>query len=428
MTTQINTFKNGLKVIFVNTQSTSLTTMLLVGAGSRYETKENNGIAHFFEHMAFKGSKKYPSSFIISSTIEGLGGIFNAFTSKDHTGYWIKSTPEHFFTVLDVIADMVQNPLLEEEEIEREKGVIIEEINMYEDNPQRKVFDLFDNLIFPDHPLGYDIAGKKEIVSRFNRQTFINYINKLYKPENSILVLAGNLERLKKENLLSVIEEKFSLWQGKKTTEFLRFEKKQEKPAVFLKSKNTEQTHFCLGFRTFSFSEEKKYPLKILSTILGGGMSSRLFIEVRERRGLCYYISSFDEAFADTGYYVIHAGVTNKLEQVKEAIKVILQEHQKVIQGKIKKEDFQRAKEMIKGQLLLYLENTVNLASYFGTKQLLMNKIEDPEEVIKKITSIKLDQVIELAKEIFKPENLNLALIGPYESREEFEKSLVIKG
>src|SRR3972149_515048 len=192
MKTDIITLENGLKVVFVDTDAfPTLTTILLVGAGSRYENKINNGVAHFFEHMAFKGSKKYSNSFVISSTVEGFGGIFNAFTSKDHTGYWIKATTEHFTTMIDVIADMIQTPKLLTEEIEREKGVIVEEINMYEDMPSRKVGDIFETLLYQGSPLGFDIAGTKETVQSFNRLTFTDYINRLYHPNNAVLVVAA---------------------------------------------------------------------------------------------------------------------------------------------------------------------------------------------------------------------------------------------
>src|SRR3989338_1221603 len=194
MKTELHTLKNGLRVVLVDTDTfPSVTALLLVGAGSRFENKDNNGIAHFFEHMAFKGSEKYPNSFVISSTVEGFGGVFNAFTSKDHTGYWIKATTEHFETTIDVIADMIQTPKLLSEEIEREKGVIKEEINMYEDMPQRKVGEIFETLLYKGSPLGFDIAGSKEVVTKFTRQTFINYINSLYHPNNAVLVIAVGL-------------------------------------------------------------------------------------------------------------------------------------------------------------------------------------------------------------------------------------------
>ena len=210
MNAELHTLKNGLQVIFVDIKAfPTITTVLLVGAGSRYENKDNNGIAHFFEHMAFKGSKKYPDSFVISSTVEGLGGIFNAFTSKDHTGYWIKSLADHFDTAVDVLSDMIQHSLLVPEEIEREKGVITEEINMYHDMPQRKVGEIFETLLYQDDPLGFEIAGNKEIINKFDRNTFVNYMKSLYHPNNAVLAVAGGLKD--KNNYLNLVVYNFDI-------------------------------------------------------------------------------------------------------------------------------------------------------------------------------------------------------------------------
>src|SRR3989344_5054276 len=279
----IRTLKNGLTVILIDTEAfPSLTTLLLVGAGSRYENTKNNGIAHFFEHMAFKGSKRFPDSFTIASTIEGAGGVFNAFTSKDHTGYWIKSTVTHFSTVVDVLSDMIIHPILAEEEIEREKGVITEEINMYEDMPQRKVGEVFESLLYPKHPLGFDIAGTKKTVQSFNRLTFTDYINSFYHPNNAVLVVAGGLSdssgkaQQRKffdgkpqtaKNLSSspfieyieVIQEKFSNWKQCEKSSFVKIKETQTKPQMLIKYKKTEQAHFSLGFRAFSFNDDRKY-------------------------------------------------------------------------------------------------------------------------------------------------------------------------
>ena len=376
MQPQVFTLKNGLQVMLIDTKSTSLTTILLIGAGSRYENAKNNGVAHFFEHMAFKGSKKYPNSFIISSTVEGLGGIFNAFTSKDHTGYWIKSTAEHFPTVIDVLSDMVLHPILDPEEIEREKGVIVEEINMYEDTPQRRVGELFEELLYKGSPLGYDIAGSRETVTKFNRTTFTEYIKNLYHPENAVLVVAGGLgEKSKIQNLKSQINSKFENWNNNKLEKFIKIKESQDKPQLIVKYKKTEQAHFSLGFRSFSFNDSRKYVLSVLSAILGGGMSSRLFIQVRERRGLCYYISTSTELYHDCGNFVTQAGVTNNLEKIKEAIKVIREEHDKITKGEVAKDELKRAKELIRGRLLLSLEDSSNVATFFGTKMLLQNKV-----------------------------------------------------
>ena len=412
------TLENGLKVILIDTKSTSLTTILMVGAGSRYENEANNGIAHFFEHMAFKGSKKYPNSFLISSTIEGIGGIFNAFTSKDHTGYWIKSTPAHFSTVIDVISDMVLNPILSPEEIEREKGVIVEEINMYEDTPQRRVGEIFEGLLYKGNPLGFDIAGSKNTVTKFDRQTFVDYIDSFYHPDNAVLVVAGGLSSESK--YLDLIKEKFLNWKKHDgRTSFLQIKESQVEPQTLIKYKKTEQGHFNLGFRTFSFNDSRKYAMNVLSVILGGGMSSRLFMQVRERRGLCYYISSGSEYYKDCGNFVTQAGVTNDRSKIKEAIKVILDEHQKVSDGDVKNDEIVRAKELIKGRLMLSLENSSTVANYFGAKQLLQGKIETPEQVIKKIDKVEMSDIVSLAKKIFVPQTLNFALIGPF-NQEDF--------
>lgn len=433
---QIYTFKNGLKVVLVDTKSPSLTTLLLVGAGSRYENEKNNGIAHFFEHMAFKGSKKYPSSFVISSTIEGKGGIFNAFTSKDHTGYWIKSTSEHFKTSLDVIADMIQNPLLIEEEINREKRVIAEEINMYEDTPARKIGELFEELLYKNNSLGFDIAGKKERIAKFNKQTFVDYIKSLYHPNNAVLVVAGGLNTVgndlrvvpNKEKVghisptlqkyLDIIKEKFNNWQNDKKASYVKINENQVKPQTLIKYKKTEQAHFSIGFRTFSFNDRRKYILNILSVILGGGMSSRLFIQIRERRGLCYYISTGVESYSDCGNIVTQAGVTKDIEKIKEAIKAILGEHKKITQGDIKKDELVRAKELIKGRLLLSLEDSANVANFFGNRLLLQNKILTPEQIITEIEKVTIRDIINLSNDIFIEKNLNLALIGPFKKED----------
>jgi len=413
---QTFTLKNGLSVVLVDTKTfPTFTAMLLVGAGSRYENKKNNGIAHFFEHMAFKGSKKYPNSLYLSSVVEGLGGIFNAFTTKDHTGYWIKAPISHFETVVDVLADMIQNPLLLEEEIEREKGVIIEEINMYEDQPQYKVWELFEEMIYENNPLGYPTAGYKETVSQFTRETFLDYMENLYKPSNVILVVAGGLSQNQNEklkNYLQMIQEKFSSWEDGQKASFLKFSDTQNSPKILIKTKKTEQAHLVLGYRGLSYTDKKRYVQSVLMTILGGGMSSRLFYQVRERRGLCYYIQSGSEPFSETGYVYTRAGLTVDAKKINEAIKVITDEHQKVAAGELKAEEIKKAKEMIKGRLILSLEDTHDLASFIGRKLIFEGKIVELQEVIKKIDEISKEEIVDLAKKLFVKEKLNLTLLS----------------
>ena len=425
MDPKITTLKNGLQVVTVDTASfPTVTTQLLVGAGSRYEDQKNNGIAHFFEHMAFKGSKKYPSSFIISSTIEGEGGVFNAFTAKDHTGYWIKALSEDFAVVIDVLSDMVLHPLLEEHEIEREKGVIVEEINMYEDNPARKVSEVLDMILYPDNPLGYDIAGTKETVNSFNRQTFTDYIKLHYHPQNAVLVIAGGVKHIK--GLDELLEEKFGAWKPGKKNTYEKVTEQQNGPRISIRHKKTEQAHFCLAYRTFSQYDKRRYVLSVLATILGGGMSSRLFMEVREKRGLCYYISTGRELYEDVGNIVTQAGVTNDLDKVKEAIRVIIAEHKKIAKGELMNEELHKAKELLKGRLLLSLEDSSNIASFYGNRLLLEGEIISPEKIIEHLEKVTLGDVIDLANEIFTDKTLNIALIGPFQ-QEDFKIEELLK-
>lgn len=423
----ITTLKNGLRVCLVDTNSfPSLTTILLVGAGSRYENAKNNGIAHFFEHMAFKGSKNFPDSFTISSTIEGLGGVFNAFTSKDHTGYWIKAPTDSFETVLDVISDMIMNSFLLEDEINREKGVIVEEINMYEDTPRWKSGDLFEELMYKGSSLGMDIAGTKETVTAFNRKTFTDYMDELYHPNNAVLVVAGGFGK-DKADYIKKIESRFGSWKTNKVKgSFELFKKTQNEPRILIHNKKTEQTHFCLGFHSYNLEDKRKYPLALLSTILGGGMSSRLFMQVRERRGLCYYISSGRTSYKDVGNFVTSAGVTNDLDKTKEAIRVTLEEHKKMTIGEITDVEIKRAKEQIKGRTILSMEDSQNVSLYFGLEMLLQNKSTPPEEMIEKIQKVTREEIEDVAKDVFNRNSLNLSLIGPFKDGDITVEDLVM--
>ena len=415
---------NGLRVILIDTKAfPTMTTILLFGAGSRYENEKNNGIAHFLEHMVFKGSKKYPDFFTVSSVLEGLGASHNAFTSKDHTGFWVKSPTEHFEKVIDVVADIILRPLLPALEIEREKGVIVQEMNMYEDTPMRRVGEYFEQLLYQRNPLGMDVVGKKETVTKFQRQTFVDYMRQFYHPKNAVLVVAGGLQNMEHvtrnmKHYSNIIEEKFAKFEvghpAGGQARILKVLENQKKQEMKIHYKKTEQTHFTLGFRAFSFKDRRKYALAVLGTMLGGGASSRLFIEVRERRGLCYYIHTGREHYHDVGYMATQAGVTNNLETIKKAIDTILEEHKKIMKGRIKIEELKRAKEIIKGRVLLSMEDSANVASWYGTKQILEGTIENVDEVLKKIKSVTGDEVTELAREIFRPERLNLALIGPF--------------
>lgn len=426
---QSNTYKlkNGLRVVLVDTEAfPSLTTLLLVGAGSRYENTKNNGIAHFFEHMAFKGSKKYPNAQILAENIEGLGGVFNAFTSDDHTGYFVKAPAEDAATVVDVIGDMIQHPLIDSKEIEKEKGVIVQEMNMYEDMPQRRVYEIFETLLYKKHPLGFDIIGTKETVTSATRETFTDYIDDWYHPNNAVLALAGGLtsEGRDKSYYENLVQARFEGWAAQDIPSIKKVVESQTEPEMVLQYKKSEQAHLVLGYRTFNREDDRRHALTVLSTILGIGMSSRLFREVREKRGLCYSVRTYSEYYEDAGYVCTYAGVEPDEAKVLESIKVILKEHRKLIDEPVTAEELERAREMIKGRMILSLEDTYNVAAMYGQKMLFQNEMLSVEDYIEKIEAVTVQDIQKLAKELFMQKSLNLALIGPFKAEETYFKAL----
>jgi predicted Zn-dependent peptidase len=294
---------------------------------------------------------------------------------------------------------------------------------MYEDNPSRKVGEIFDAQMYPNNPLGFEIAGTKEVVRTFTRKTFTDYIGKNYHPENAVLVVAGGVKYIK--NLLPQIEEKFGPWKSGTKNGYEKVQVTQSQPQIIVKHKKTEQTHFCLGYHTFSQTDPRRYVLSVLSTILGGGMSSRLFMEVRERRGLCYYISTGRELYGDVGNIVTQAGLTNDIEKIKQAIQVILKEQQKVAKGDVKADELYKSKELLKGRLLISLEDSSNVASFYGNRLLLEGMIISPEQIIENLEKVTSADVVELANDIFVPEKLNIAMIGPYEQKDLTVKDLM---
>ena len=318
---------NGVRVIVVPVAGVeSATTLVMYGAGSRYEEKKNNGISHFLEHMAFKGTTNRPSAREISALIDGIGAEFNAFTGMEYTGYYIKSATTHVNLCLDVLSDMLKNLLLDPAEIEREKGVIIEEINLYEDTPMRNIGDVYERLLYGDAPLGWDTAGTPDIINSIKREDFVDYMGSLYSAHNMTVVVAGNVHV---ESMHKEIEKYFGDVPRFDVKKFLPVHEKQHKYEVAIKHKKTEQAHFALGVRTVGIHDKKdRYPLEILASILGGGMSSRLFYEVRERRGLSYYVRTSSDHYIDAGYLATYVGADPK--RIDEAIKVVAEEYVKV--------------------------------------------------------------------------------------------------
>ena len=413
---------NGLRVITIPMASMeSATVLVMAGAGSRYETRKNSGISHFLEHMAFKGTEKRPTAMDISSLIDGMGGEFNAFTGKETTGYYIKSAKDKVGTSLDVLSDMLMNSKLDPTEIEKEKGVIIEEINLYEDNPARKLGDIYEQLLYGDTPLGWDIAGSKEVIKSIQRTDFLSYLAELYSASNLTVVVAGGIDS---DQAFAQVEKYFGVMKKFETKTFESLTESQTKPAVLVKQKQTEQIHVALGVRTVSISSPKRYPLSVLSAILGGGMSSRLFHEVREKRGLAYYVRSSSDEYNDVGTFVSTAGIDPK--RVLEAVEVMVTEYSKVSRGQmaLTDEELKKAKEFLKGHLVLDLEDSRSVAGFYAHQELLESEIENPADVIAQIEKITKEDVEAVGKEFFKEATLNLALIGNFADGQKLEDLL----
>lgn len=422
------TLENGLRVLTIPMPSVkSVTVLLMVGAGSRFEEKNINGISHFLEHMAFKGTQKRPNALAISSLIDGIGGEFNAFTSKDHTGYYIKAAAKHLLLLIDVLSDMLLHSKFDSEEIEKERGVIIEEINMYEDTPMRKVGDIYENLLYGDTKLGRDIAGRKEVIRSVKREDFVSYIDRFYGPSNTLITVSGAVDTNgnTSENVYKYVDKYLGEWKPKPVVQPDLMKDFQEKPELLVHFKDTQQAHLCLGFRSYPLADVSRYKLGVLTAILGGGMSSRLFIQVRERRGLAYYVRSMTEEYVDVGNFVTQAGVD--VVRIEDAIKVSLEQFAKIKEEKVKTEEIVKAKEYLKGRFALELEDSRNVAALFATDEILEGKIRVPEDIIKEIDKVTIDDIQDTAREIFRKETLNLSIIGPYKEDERFRKLLKLE-
>lgn len=416
--------KNGLRVLLVPMKSVeSATTLIMVGAGSRYEVKSNSGISHFLEHMAFKGTKKRPSAMEISSIIDGIGAESNAFTGKELTGYYIKSQATHVDLALDVLSDMLCNTnlLLDPLEIDKERGVILEELNLYEDTPSRKIGDIYESLLYDDTPMGWDIGGEKDIIRKITRDDFISYLKNLYSASNMTVVVAGNIDM---DATLATIEEKFAPFPTFQTKKYEPTIDNQKENSVLIRHKKTEQAHFALGVRTFGLENEAyRQTMDVLSSILGGGMSSRLFHEVREKRGLAYYVRAYSENYADVGYLATFAGVDPK--RIDDAVKVVVEEYRKILnRGEITEKELSKAKEYVKGHFVLDLEDTRSVAGFYASQELLEPRIDNPEEVISQIDKVNIDGILRVADKYIKGAPLSLALIGDFEDRDRFAKLL----
>jgi predicted Zn-dependent peptidase len=417
---KLTTFKNGLRLITVPMPHVeSVTVMVGVAAGSRNETKGVSGLFHFIEHMAFKGTKKRPSPLTLTSVIDGIGGQFHAFTDKEITGYYVKLAAKHTELAFDILADVLANSLFKSDEIEKEKGVIIEEINMYEDTPSRRILDIFTRLLYGNNPMGWDIGGTKESVRRIQKKDFLAFQKRLYFTKNMAVIVAG---KMNEEKITRLNQKYFGDFRqrGRKTREKILLA--QKKPRLKISTKKTQQAHFCLGVPGVSYSHPLRFPVGVLATVLGGGMSSRVSQEVRVKRGLAYYVFVQPEFHTDSGFVLAWAGV--KVDKIEEAIKVVLDELYKLTKKIVPQKELSKAKEYLKGGMILSLEDSFAVANRYAYQALLEKKLRPPQEAMKLIDAVTAQDVQRAAQEFLQPQKLNLAIIGPYKDKVRFRKLL----
>ena len=412
--------KNGMRIITVPMQDNkTATALVLVEAGSKYESKKENGISHFLEHMCFKGTTKRPKSGDISLELDKLGAQSNAFTSQEFTGYYAKAYSKNIFKLIDVISDMYCNPVFNESEIKKEKGVIIEEMNMYKDLPMREVQESFNEILYGDTPAGRTILGDKNFIKKAKQQDFTDYRNKHYVASATTIVVAGVIDEKK---VIKEIEKKFECVSESKKFKKEKVKEIQSKPQVSIVYKKSDQSHLVLGVRTFDFFKKDAMAVSLLAGVLGAGMSSRLFSKLRDEMGVCYYVRAGNSTTTDTGCLKVSAGVDNK--RVGEVINVLLEEFNKLKEELVLDDELKKVKEKMISSLILELESSDSLAEYYGILDVLGRSLLKPQEKIKLIKTITSQDIKRVANKIFKNEGLNLAVIGPIKDKKPLLKIL----
>jgi len=412
---------NKLRINVVPMKSTETVAVFIKArAGSRYESDKNLGIAHFLEHMFFKGGDRYPTPRDVAEAVDGVGGMFNAFTGNDTVGYYIKVAKENIDLAFDVLSDMLLNSKFNQDDIDREKGVIIEEYNMYQDNPRAVLSDEFQVLMYGNHPLGKPILGDLNFIRKATTKDFVDYQRKLYSPANVVVVVAGNTTLAEVKQL---VNKYLKLEKGSKKNEPLPYKlPKQFKNRLKIIYKKTEQAHLVVGMPTFGGSDPSKYIADVLSVILGGGMSSRLFTSIRERHGLAYYVGASHDVYSDAGNFAIYAGVN--VNKTDFAIKLILNELKEIQESPVPEKELKKAKQAIIGSMALRLESSDAVANGVAHQELVYDKIESIAEIKRKYRAVTAKDVQKLAKKIFQKDKIFLAVIGPYANKEKFAKLL----
>jgi predicted Zn-dependent peptidase len=410
---------NGLRVLTADMpQVQSVTCMIMLAAGSRYETADTNGIAHFSEHMFFKGTERRPTARDIGMEVDALGGEFNAFTSKEYTGYYVRCAADHRDQALDILVDMLRHSTFDAEEIEREKGVIIEEMNMYFDTPRDFIGGVYDHLLYGDQPLGWDIIGRKETIRAATRETFLDYVGRWYKPERMVVGIAGRIG----DGYVEAVESLLGDLAAESTDGPEPTRANGTGSQVTIHRKDSDQAHLCLGVRSYPLVHPDRWKVQLLATVLGTGMSSRLFTEVRERRGLAYYVYAHNQSYTDAGSVFSQAGVD--IARSEEAVETIVREFRKIAEERVPDDELEKARALAKGRFVLRLESPQGMIVYGLGREVLDDPALEPEEVLAGFDAVTADDVQRVAQDVIASNGLNLALIGPFEDEKPFEELL----
>jgi predicted Zn-dependent peptidase len=416
------TLKNGLRIVTIPQSGTrTVTVLVLVRTGSKNEDRETNGVSHFLEHMFFKGTTKRPRAVDVVEPLDQIGGAYNAFTSEDYTGYYAKVDASHLDLAMEWVSDIFLHSLLPPKEIQKEKGVVIEELHMHRDNPMSHVDTLWNKLLYGDQPAGWDIVGTKESVTALSRKQLLEYMKSQYVGSNTVVCVAGNV---KEADVSKKARKLFVSIRAAKAREAAMVKENQAKPALAVEYRKTDQSNIVLGVRGYNLKHPMRHAQYLLATSLGGMMSSRLWLSIRERMGLAYYISTVSECNPDTGSLVTAAGIKNG--SVEQAIRAVLLEYKRVKTTKLSTKELQKAKDHEKGKLALQLEPSDAKASFYGMQELLQGTLLTPEQLYDKIDGVTVGDVQEAARDIFRPEKLNLVILGPHHNKAKFAKLLRI--
>jgi predicted Zn-dependent peptidase len=406
---------NGLRVLTANLpHAQSVTCMLMIGAGSRYETPDTNGIAHFCEHMFFKGTERRPTARDIAGEVDAIGGEFNAFTTKESTAYYVKCAAEHRNVALDVLIDMLRNSRLDPEEIEREKGVIVEEMNMYFDTPRDYIGGVYDELVYGDQPLGWDIIGRKETVRAATQETFRGYLDRWYHPDRIVVGIAGRIGDDAVERVAALLGDLPSVPTGAPEPTRPHADGRLK---VFTKA--SDQAHLIIGVPSYPLEHPDRYGLQMVATVLGGGMSSRLFTEVREKRGLAYYVHGINHSYTDAGSLFSQAGAD--IKRIDEAVTTIKAELKKIADEPVPDDELEKSRNFAKGRFVLQIENPQGLILFGLRREVLERRAPEPEEVLAGISAVTTEDVQRVAQDLITDERLRLAVIGPFDEPDHFE-------